>query len=491
VRFVAIRALMALLLFMTLAAWSMGSAVGSSPDEDYVLTSIWCGTEGNPPHCRKDPDRAYTMIVPELVGLGSRCIYSGGPSQSARCQIESHTNDQVMPTSKYNRGNYPNLYFGVHRNLVSYDVTRSVMKMRLLNSLIATLLIFAITSLTRNRTDGILIILFSISAPVAFFIISSVDTSSWAVTSAIGFALAISVIQDNPRTTKTVLPALLFLSISVFLILSSRNEGKFILLSLGALVTIAWLTYTKKSHLKQVLIFLILVLTSILITSSREIRSFGKFLSIRKNIELDRFGNTSHSLLVENILDVPNSLLGFFGFWGLGNYDVNLPSLVWFLLLFNFYWIIAFIFKELNKNLRFIGYGFLGVIPLLTLELNQQFQTNISRLVQPKYLLPFLLGVIILLASFIKSEAPRSLTSKISIFAVIANSVSLRTTLRRYTTGNEIDWVRPLNNSVAWWWEFGPSPEFVWLAGTISFAILLALLESARSQNLAADKGFQ
>jgi hypothetical protein len=33
---------MAVLLFLTFAAWSMGSAVGSSPDEGYVLTSIWC-----------------------------------------------------------------------------------------------------------------------------------------------------------------------------------------------------------------------------------------------------------------------------------------------------------------------------------------------------------------------------------------------------------------------------------------------------------------
>ena len=32
------------LLFLTFASWSLGSAVGSTPDEDYVLTSIWCGT---------------------------------------------------------------------------------------------------------------------------------------------------------------------------------------------------------------------------------------------------------------------------------------------------------------------------------------------------------------------------------------------------------------------------------------------------------------
>ncbi len=50
---------MAVLLFLTFAAWSMGSAVGSTPDEGYVLTSIWCGETGATPDCRKDPDRYW------------------------------------------------------------------------------------------------------------------------------------------------------------------------------------------------------------------------------------------------------------------------------------------------------------------------------------------------------------------------------------------------------------------------------------------------
>ncbi|MGA1070807.1 MAG: hypothetical protein ACO3TW_07655, partial [Ilumatobacteraceae bacterium] len=85
-RFIAIRALMALLLFMTLAAWSMGSAVGGSPDEDYVLTSIWCGTEGNPPYCRKDPDRPNAMILPIMAAEPSLCFRQLGQDYSAKCQ---------------------------------------------------------------------------------------------------------------------------------------------------------------------------------------------------------------------------------------------------------------------------------------------------------------------------------------------------------------------------------------------------------------------
>ncbi|MFZ9643515.1 MAG: hypothetical protein ACO290_00710, partial [Ilumatobacteraceae bacterium] len=77
---------MALLLFMTLAAWSMGSAVGGSPDEDYVLTSIWCGTEGNPPYCRKDPDRPNAMILPIMAAEPQLCYMPGNGVESAACQ---------------------------------------------------------------------------------------------------------------------------------------------------------------------------------------------------------------------------------------------------------------------------------------------------------------------------------------------------------------------------------------------------------------------
>ena len=35
--------ILTILLLVTFASWAMGSAIGSSPDEDNVLTTIWCG----------------------------------------------------------------------------------------------------------------------------------------------------------------------------------------------------------------------------------------------------------------------------------------------------------------------------------------------------------------------------------------------------------------------------------------------------------------
>ncbi|MFM9094342.1 MAG: hypothetical protein ACKORD_05620, partial [Acidimicrobiaceae bacterium] len=128
-RFIAIRALMALLLFMTLAAWSMGSAVGSSPDEDYVLTSIWCGTEGNPPYCRKDPDRPNAMILPIMAAEPSLCFRQLGQDYSAKCQESIY--DQEISTDQFNQGLYPYGYFAAMQYFVGPDIESSVVKMRL------------------------------------------------------------------------------------------------------------------------------------------------------------------------------------------------------------------------------------------------------------------------------------------------------------------------------------------------------------------------
>ncbi len=67
------RVLMAVLLFLTFAAWSMGSAVGSTPDEGYVLTSIWCGETGATPYCRVDPSRNSAVILPIMAAEPQLC----------------------------------------------------------------------------------------------------------------------------------------------------------------------------------------------------------------------------------------------------------------------------------------------------------------------------------------------------------------------------------------------------------------------------------
>ena len=96
------RLLLAVLLFLTLASWSMSSAVGSSPDEGYVLTSIWCGTTGETEFCRKDPDRNWGMILPIMATEPQLCSIQLGQDYSAACQKAIY--DREISTEFLNRG---------------------------------------------------------------------------------------------------------------------------------------------------------------------------------------------------------------------------------------------------------------------------------------------------------------------------------------------------------------------------------------------------
>jgi hypothetical protein len=65
--------------------------------------------------------------------------------------------------------------------------------------------------------------------------------------------------------------------------------------------------------------------------------------------------------------------------------------------------------------------------------------------------------------------------STISILLLsVANSLSLWTMLRRYTSGLDVGSLN-LNYKREWWWDFPLDPNQVWLLGTVSFTTALAL----------------
>jgi hypothetical protein len=95
--------------------------------------------------------------------------------------------------------------------------------------------------------------------------------------------------------------------------------------------------------------------------------------------------------------------------------------------------------------------------------------------------LPFFLGIVIIAAANKTERYPNSLVATVAILATISNSIALRDTIRRYTTGQDVFISKSLNNPIEWWWQFGPQPETVWLTGTLSFAVLWVILICERN----------
>ena len=467
---------MALLLFMTLAAWSMGSAVGSSPDEDYVLTSIWCGTEGNPPYCRKDPDRPNAMILPIMAAEPSLCFRQLGQDYSAKCQ-ESIYNQEIS-TDTFNRGYYPDTYFKIGKIFVDSDVESSVVKMRLLNSFLAAVLIILASAFIWKKSPDLLFAWLSVVAPVSTYFIASVNTSSWTLIGTTSFVFAFTGACKNRKHQNVWMPAGAVALFALWFTNSSRYEGKYVILLLAAAILYSEFAPRSFKLTKKFVLIGSVGLPMIYLIYNYLSSFYGQtnvFNDPRVEVS-EGITTTANNLFVNNIITLPRFITGFFGSWGLGWFELELTQTVWLFTLQAFLLVTSFALIK-SSNLHRVTFGALfAIMCLAILFTNQKTFSKVGNEIQPRYFLPFFLGIVIIAAANKTERYPNSLVITVAILATISNSIALRDTIRRYTTGQDVFISKSLNNPIEWWWQFGPKPETIWLTGTLAFAALWALL---------------
>ena len=145
------------LLLANFSAWSFASPVGGAPDEDNLVTTVWCGelatnlreSKNLRPYreslefdgkvkpatefCRYDPQNYKYHLVPYLAANPHQCFVSSGQNESAACQTESKS----LTVRKFFESAVDTTYIKSIRNFVGSDVESSVVKMRLFNSFLA------------------------------------------------------------------------------------------------------------------------------------------------------------------------------------------------------------------------------------------------------------------------------------------------------------------------------------------------------------------
>lgn len=142
------------------------------------MTSVWCAWGEKPGMCenRIETDTGATVDVPFFVQ-----ICEGRPITEWRhCEEEStHPKMQNLRTTS---SSARNLYYIIMRTFASENVTRSILLIRLVNSLMATLIIFLILKVARGRllTAAISGITF-VFVPLAFSQLTVATPKSWAV----------------------------------------------------------------------------------------------------------------------------------------------------------------------------------------------------------------------------------------------------------------------------------------------------------------------
>jgi len=487
-----------LLLFVTLATWSVSSAIGSSPDEDFVLTSVWCGMPGpslvdpyvvrlhretvkydgpfneKTEFCTFNPRKHKYQLLPSLVAFPQKCYLDLGQNESAACQqgLKQSLVEKFFESPNQTR------YVNSIRYFVGVDVEASVAKMRLFNSFLAAVLIISATAFFWRKNSDLLLAWLAIIAPVTTFFIGSVNTSSWTLIGTSCFTLAFIAALKNRKHAKIWAPAGALSIFALWFTNSSRYEGKYVILLLAAAILYSEfaprrLKLTKKSVLMVSAILPVIYL--IFGYFSRPFDPINIFNDPRVEVS-EGITTTANNLLVNNIITLPRFITGFFGSWGLGWFELELTQTVWLFTLQAFLLVIGFALRKSSNTHRLIFGALFAIMCLAILYANQQKFGKIGEYIQPRYFLPFFLGIVIIAAANKTERYPNSLVITVAVLATISNSIALRDTIRRYTTGQDVYISKSLNNPIEWWWQFGPQPETVWLTGTLAFAALWALL---------------
>lgn len=460
--------------------WLSSSPIGSSPDDDYHLASIWCAP-GHVTNLCKETNSAQTREI--STQFKELICFAHKPDLGGVCQQNLSSNPGILVESK--RGNfnskYPNIYYQTASFFVDDNIISSALRIRILNLGLFLLitLIFLIKLPLQLKTSYTRVVLLS-SVPLGLFFIPSTNPSSWTFTGIFAIFFAFSAYLSEERNRGNKILFLTLTAIGVILAVGSRADG-----SLFGLVAIlsSFFIYRKISKRN-----LVLVVTGFFVIF------LGLFFFLSYNPSI--FAPKSYSeksfvsVLIHNLTNLPDVWLGLFGSYGLGWLDTPMPSTVSVLMIiviFAVYFSLLPKFSTKQHVILFILFAGLAMVPLVHLQLRS---ATVGESFQSRYIFPLL--IIFLSVIFSSLDTKRLYSSKVQTFIVwvvlsVAQSIALLTELIRYVDplGGVLSLIYITDS--AWWWDTPISPVVVWFIGTLAFSFLAANVLASKSLNKNSD----
>ncbi|WP_026037528.1 DUF2142 domain-containing protein [Salinibacterium sp. PAMC 21357] len=469
-----------LLVFAALAAWALSSPVGSSPDDDFHLTSIWCAT-GDSEYCAPSGDSGTRLVPPAIA---DPACFAYDAEKSAGCQ--NRIDFAAGATQETARGNfaggYPVVYYGAMSVFVGPDVNAAVLVMRLVNiALFVGLGIALCLLLPVNRRQIVIWQWALTTVPLGLFVLSSNNPSAWAIMG-VGYGwLALLGFYESRGRRRVALGAIFLLS--AVMASGSRSDATiYFVLAVFAAGILAFES-TQRFWLSSLLPVASFSICALLFRSSRsvDVVTSGLTEQLSFGVLIRRF--------VLNLTEVPSLWTGVFGqSWGLGWLDTSMPSIVWvsaLAALIGAGFVAARAASIRKVVVVALGAAALAAVPVMLLVLAGK---DVGEDFQPRYLLP--LVVVFVGAVFFTPRTQSVELSRTQVWVIVAalsgaQFVALHLSIRRYVTG--IDALGPnLDAGREWWWSLLITPNIAWIVGSMCFAGALALLLPAhRKTDLA------
>lgn len=478
-----------LFLFISLVAWAFSSPVGSSPDDNYHLPSIWCAETSFNPEC-KHSESSYE--VPS--GLVAEQCFAFKPSISGDCsavELTKRNYDNIEHINNVEHG-YPDVFYKFHSFLKSENLQIFNLKVRLANSLIFVtslgLLLFLLRDLMKWRKTLFLLTIQFI--PLGFFLIPSVNPSSWVLIFLPCYWLCLRHLATNGKKVNHKSFYLVFIFFWIGLNFS-RADGSIYSL-IGTACVLPFIS-NKRETLREKYFLLVGLLSILSVYNFLRLATPGQVISGEMNANKIADSGQSLQLLASNIQQIYYFFLGGTGRTGLGWLDTYVPNYVWKIMSVMIVLIFMLSVYELGRNRKFnvlfstlfalFAYLF---IPILIL---QSSAVQIGGMLQPRYMLPLLSLVLLIPIMEVKmtSADESRYFLALSPLLVLTFAASLGSNIQRYSTNLNSPFSLDAY-SYSKWSMFGWHPLHLFLFGSVAFMMFLwCLVSLGRSENAKVD----
>jgi hypothetical protein len=459
------------LILIALLAWAFASPIGAAPDDDYHLSSIWCGLGDRDGLCEPGA-AADERVVPGDVRGSAECYAMHG-DRSAACVSKLWDDDPINTDRGNFAANYPPVYYAVMGIFAGPDVQVSTLVIRAVDAVIFVGMTSALFLLlpVRRRT-GLVLAWMVTMVPFGAFLVASNNPSGWAILSGGTVWLALVGWFEAAGRRQWLLGALALLAA----VLGAGARADSATYNVVAIAAAVVLTVRRDSGwwLRSLLPFGILLVSALFYFSTQQASASLNGLGNDNPVQ----GFSGAMLALVNFVNTPSLWVGVFGSWGLGWFDTPLPAVVNVFGVASFAALLFWGISSMSWRKALALLGVFSVLWLLPTYLLFQSKTLVGDLVQPRYILPLMVmgaGIAFFLAGPGQLTLTRVQALLLGAAVTIANAVSLHTNIRRYVTGNDVnDW--NLDRAVEWWWNFPLSPMGVWIIGTLAFGAAVSVL---------------
>ena len=462
------------MLWIAFAGWAISSPVGSAPDDDFHIGSIWCAGGFEVGVCKDAGSANEIGAKSVLIPVVNNSCFVGRPSQPGKCFQSETTPD--LQKFRANDGLYPKIFYRVQHIFVGDDAFTSIYKMRLFNSTMAVIALgLALLFGRRELRIGLIAAWTFTLVPLGMFIIPSTNPSSWAFTGlATNWVFQMSAMRLARREKLLAICNWLMYLLTALMCIGSRSDGAVYVVF--STVIVALIGYSLGAERKLVSLIFPTLVCCISAWSISSTSQGSDFTPIGKYRDLPIVNRIIYNTI--HVIEIPAGALGME--WGLGWIDTFLPPIVGIIgvSLFAITTYNALRIGDRWRNwsaLAITGFGYVVIMFVLI-----QGGFIVGETVQPRYILP-LLPLFIGLTTMANLEFDKSMRIKSWRFAIIAmltatNSISIYTNIRRYVTGMNEKVVLSLNIDTEWWRLSHISPNTAFLITSISFSMFLTMI---------------